>query len=100
VVCNLRGFGHVSSQESSQERISYIVFARGSNPGLKPRGDHALAPNSAALSLAGNIALLLMGKEGLGSKWMDEQRNDNCTVPIDKRGNKPRPSAYPHFSVG
>jgi hypothetical protein len=50
--------------------------------------------------LAGNIALLLMGKEGLGSKWMDEQRNDNCTVPIDKRGNKPRPSAYPHFSVG
>jgi hypothetical protein len=69
---------------------------------LEPRGDHALAPDSVALStaLAGNIALLLMGKERLGSKWMDEQRNDNCTVPIDKRGNEPRPSAYPHFPVG
>jgi hypothetical protein len=24
---------------------------------------------------------------------MDEQRIDNCNVPIDKRGTKPRPSA-------
>jgi hypothetical protein len=23
---------------------------------------------------------------------MDEQRIDNCNVPIDKRGSKPRPS--------
>jgi hypothetical protein len=23
-------------------------------------------------------------------KWMDEQRIDNCKVPIDKRGTKPR----------
>jgi hypothetical protein len=33
----------------------------------------------------------LTGKERLGSKWMDEQRVDNCKVPIDKRGTKPRP---------
>jgi hypothetical protein len=39
---------------------------------------------------------VLTGKERLGSKWMDEQRIDNCNVPIDKRGNKPRPSACPH----
>ena len=35
---------------------------------------------------------LLTGKERMGRKWMDEQRIDNCNVPIDKRGSKPRPS--------
>ena len=32
------------------------------------------------------------GKERLGRKWTDEQRIDNCNVPIDKRGTKARPS--------
>jgi hypothetical protein len=31
------------------------------------------------------------GKERLGKKWMDEQRLDNCKIPPDKRGTKPRP---------
>jgi hypothetical protein len=32
----------------------------------------------------------------LGRKWTDEQRIDNCNVPVDKRGNTPRPSTcYP-----
>jgi hypothetical protein len=35
----------------------------------------------------------LTGKERLGRKWTDEQRIDNCNVPPDKRGTKPRPSA-------
>jgi hypothetical protein len=35
----------------------------------------------------------LTGKERLGPKWTDEQRIDNCKVPLDKRGTKPRPSA-------
>ena len=35
----------------------------------------------------------LTGKERLGKKWTDEQRLDNCKVPIDKRGDKPRPDA-------
>jgi hypothetical protein len=35
----------------------------------------------------------LTGKERLGPKWTDEQRIDNCHVPIDKRGSKPRPGA-------
>lgn len=35
----------------------------------------------------------LTGKERLGPKWTDEQRIDNCNVPSDKRGNKPRPSS-------
>ena len=37
----------------------------------------------------------LTGKERMGRKWMDEQRIDNCNVPIDKRGTRPRPSACP-----
>ena len=34
---------------------------------------------------------VLTGKERLGRKWTDEQRIDNCNVPVDKRGTKPRP---------
>jgi hypothetical protein len=37
----------------------------------------------------------LTGKERLGRKWMDEQRIDNCNVPVDKRGSRLRPSACP-----
>lgn len=31
------------------------------------------------------------GKERLGGKASDEQRVDNCNVPLDLRGSKPRP---------
>ena len=30
------------------------------------------------------------GKERLSAKWKDEQRIDDCKVPLDKRGAKPR----------
>ena len=42
----------------------------------------------------------LTGKERLGRKWMDEQRIDNCNVPIDKRGTKPRLSKCRHIPMG
>lgn len=42
----------------------------------------------------------LTGKERLGRKWMDQQRINNCNVPIDKRGNRPRPSACPPLPRG
>jgi hypothetical protein len=38
----------------------------------------------------------LTGKERLGEKWEDEQRIDNCKVPVDKRGAKPRPDGCTH----
>lgn len=38
----------------------------------------------------------LTGKERLGPKWTDEQRIDNCHVPIEKRGTRRRPSACPN----
>jgi len=48
-----------------------------------------LAPASMSASLT--------GKERLGEKWMDEQRIDNCNVPIDKQGTRPRPSPCSHL---
>ena len=39
---------------------------------------------------------VLTGKERLGNKWMDDQRVDNCKVPVDKRGTKPRPDTCSH----
>ena len=42
----------------------------------------------------------LTGKERMGRKWMDEQRIDNCNVPIDKRGSRPRSSTCPHVPSG
>ena len=39
---------------------------------------------------------VLTGKERLGKKWTDEQRIDNCHVPIEKRGTKPRPGVCPN----
>lgn len=38
----------------------------------------------------------LTGKERLGRKWSDEQRLNNCNVPIEKRGTRPRPSECLH----
>jgi hypothetical protein len=43
---------------------------------------------------------VLTGKERLGRKWMDEQRIDNCNVPIEKRGTKPRPAICRHVPTG
>jgi hypothetical protein len=42
----------------------------------------------------------LTGKERMGRKWMDEQRIDNCNVPIDKRGSRPRSSTCPPVPMG
>jgi hypothetical protein len=53
-----------------------------------------IAPNPAAQQGT------LTGKERLGPKWMDEQRLDNCKVPVDKRGTRPRSSTCPHVPVG
>ncbi|TSD84451.1 hypothetical protein FFK22_032510 [Mycobacterium sp. KBS0706] len=36
------------------------------------------------------------GKERLGSKADDEQRVDNCKVPPERRGPKPRPDSCTH----
>ena len=60
-----------------------------------PAGDRP-EPNAAPL----NEPAVLTGKERLGRKWMDEQRLDNCKIPIDKRGTKPRPGTCPQIPTG
>lgn len=57
------------------------------------------APSGAAI-LPSNSPTPLTGKERLGRKWMDEQRIDNCNVPVDKRGTRPRPSSCRHSPAG
>ena len=57
-------------------------------------------PATGAATLPWNAPGALTGKERLGRKWMDEQRIDNCKVPIDKRGKMPRPSTCPHVPAG
>jgi hypothetical protein len=63
-------------------------FAQGQKPG---GGDPEAAPN---------MIDSLTGKERLGRKWMDQQRIDNCKVPTDKQGAKPRSSVCPHVPMG
>ena len=55
-----------------------------------PSEDRGATPDAAATSRA-NVPST--GKERLSNKWMDEQRTDNCKVPLGKRGTKPRPDA-------
>jgi hypothetical protein len=38
-------------------------------------------------------AASITGKERLGDKASDEQRVDNCRVPMDRRGTKNRPES-------
>ena len=53
-----------------------------------PSDDRAAGPEAAEPAIP-----TFTGKERLSNKWMDEQRIDNCKVPLDKRGAKPRPDA-------
>ena len=68
----------------------FLVLARG-------RAERIAAGPPAPISAASPRTLT--GKERLGRKWMDEQRIDNCNVPIDKRGTRPRPSVCPHVPI-
>jgi hypothetical protein len=60
-----------------------------------PAGDRP-GPNA----MPSSEPAVLTGKERLGKKWMDEQRIDNCKVPVDKRGTRPRPSTCPQIPTG
>lgn len=67
------------------------AFAEGQTDATRERGS---APDEAIQSPDEFKAPT--GKERLGKKWMDEQRIDNCKVPIDKRGTMPRPDSCSH----
>ena len=54
-------------------------------------GQPAASGDPATRGATGVPAPARTGKERLGDKWNDDQRVDNCKVPPDKRGPKPRP---------
>jgi len=56
----------------------------------------ANAQDSASQPAPNPASPTMTGKERLSTKWMDEQRVDNCKVPVDKRGTKPRPDVCPN----
>jgi hypothetical protein len=64
--------------------IAPPAFAQNQVPAGNDRG-------TAAAAAPVKPAEPLTAKERLSEKWTDEQRVDNCKVPIDKRGPKPRP---------
>lgn len=79
--------------------ISFLVavcfasggFAQDRQPDqIAPKAETAVPANGPSLT----------GKERMGRKWMDEQRIDNCNVPIDKRGSRPRSSTCQHVPSG
>jgi hypothetical protein len=70
--------------------VLMLLLALGFVPSASAQYDRsAPAPTHAASS--DDAPSSLTGKERLGRKWMDEQRIDNCNVPLNKRGAKPRP---------
>ena len=75
--------------------VSSTALAQG-----QPRAaDDRLAPNPGEI-LPSNAPVELTGKERLGRKWTDEQRIDNCNVPKDRRGTKPRPNTCDAIPTG
>ena len=56
-----------------------------------PAGNDRARTSGTATASPARPAELLTAKERLSEKWTDEQRVDNCKVPIDNRGPKPRP---------
>jgi hypothetical protein len=76
-----------------------LLLALGFVPSASAQDDRsAPAPRYAASS--DDAPASLTGKERLGKKWMDEQRIDNCNVPPDKRGTRPRPASCASVTQG
>jgi hypothetical protein len=58
-----------------------LLLVASAAPGATPRANGE----------ASNVQPTRTAKERLGGKASDEQRVDNCKVPLDLRGPKPRP---------
>ena len=79
----------LASRQSDAQAISSVA----------PSADAAVATDtrqSDGAATPREIGAPLTLKERLGAKWKDEQRVDNCKVPPEKRGSKPRPDSCDH----
>jgi hypothetical protein len=75
-----------------------LLASRGSDAqalsAVAPSATDTRPRDGAATPKESGAALTL--KERLGAKWKDEQRVNNCKVPPEKRGSKPRPDRCDH----
>jgi hypothetical protein len=79
--------------------ISFLfVVCCASGAFAQDRQSDQTAPNAETVVPANGSSFT--GKERLGRKWMDEQRIDNCNVPVNKRGSRPRSTTCPHVPPG
>jgi hypothetical protein len=79
--------------------VAATVFSTVLAQGQPRAADDRPAPSPGAI-LPANPPAELTGKERLGKKWTDEQRIDNCNVPKDRRGTKPRPNTCDPIPTG
>ena len=86
--------------EPIHNRMISFLFAAclASDAFAQDRQPDQTAPNAKTTVPASGSSLT--GKERMGRKWMDEQRIDNCNVPPDKRGTRPRSSSCAHIPTG
>ena len=86
--------------EPIHSRLISFLFAVGLASGAfaQDRQPDQPAPNAETAVPASGPSRT--GKERMGRTWMDEQRIDNCNVPIDKRGSRPRSSTCSHVPSG
>ena len=85
---------HPGPRQTLALSVSLILGASAAVAKEGPRTDlneGRMSHASQAPSPAADSPAVLTGKERLGKKWTDEQRLDNCKVPPDKRGTRPRP---------
>ena len=71
--------------------LTALLPAQAQEP--KPQAPASAPPAQAQPPAPAGAPRALTGKEHLSEKWTDEQRIDNCKVPPEKRGAKPRPDA-------
>jgi hypothetical protein len=76
--------------------ILLILIAASDEVGAQATEPTAPSTTSAKTNAATPSSDALTLKERLGAKWKDEQRVDNCKVPPEKRGTKPRPDSCAH----
>ena len=81
---------------ASKPAIAMLVIGAALAPAVGAQTGPESPGQPAVRSAPAGEAVQLTGKERLGEKWRDEQRIDNCKVPLDKRGSRPRPDSCAH----
>lgn len=90
----MKAFGHALLAAMVGSGLATAAFSQEAKLTPSPAAPAQRAAPSA------DAPKVLTGKERLGPKWTDEQRIDNCNVPVEKRGTKPRPATCAQAARG